>query len=316
MKETMNSKYKILTGLISITLSTTVLLGLTFILNEKYMGKPNNNYNFAGQLIISNYDEYIKGNFSDYECSNYTLSVFLNEKTSTVAGNLTVDYYNDDPVNFTQIPFHIYPSGMQYNTRPGYIEIVNVTTVEDPIEELNFEVFSDIQLMWVNLTSILEPNNRTSFVISFNTTLTNGGIDRASDHGWDHNQSRIFKFASAYPMPCVYDEFDGWNIDPYLPIGDPFYFDMAYYDLIINVPENMTVAATGELIENKTIGNRTIHRYNPRLPVREVTFSASRYFVVESYVASDAGVTVSLYYLNKSSWLWYDFAVYVVENAG
>jgi len=316
MKVTMNSKYKILTGLICITFSTTILLGLTFSLNEAHIDKAYNKYNFAVQPIISNYDEYIKGNFSDYECSNFTLSVFLSENTSTVAGNLTVDYFNDDPVNFTQLPFHIYPSGMQYDTRPGYIDIINVTTLEDPKQELDFEVFSDIQLMWVNLTSKLEPGNRVSFIISFNTTLTNGGMDRASDHGWDHNQSRIFKFASAYPMPCVYDEFDGWNIDPYLPIGDPFYFDMSFYDFIINTPQNMTVAATGESIENITIGNRTIHHYNPRLPVREVTFSASRYFEVESFFASDADVTISLYYLNKSYWLWHDFAVYVVENAG
>ncbi|MHA2037513.1 MAG: M1 family metallopeptidase [Promethearchaeota archaeon] len=312
----MKSKYKSLAGLFFILFSTSILLGLTISLNEICINKPYEKYDFTVEPITSNYEEYIKGNFSDYECSNYTLSVFLNENTSTVVGNLTADYYNDDPVNFTQIPFHLYPSGMQYNTRPGDIDIINVTTSEDPKQELDFEVLSDIQLMWVNLTSELEPGNRISFIISFNTTLTDGGIDRASDHGWDHNNSRIFKFGSAYPIPCVYDEYDGWNIDPYLPIGDPFYFDMAYYDLIINVPNNMTVAATGELTENITIGNRTINYYNPRLPVREVTFSASRYFEVESYFAADANVTVSLYYLDKSSWLWYNFAVDIVENAG
>ncbi len=316
MKITMKSKYKSLTGLIFIVLNTSILLGLTFSSNEIHIDKSYEKYDFTVEPITSNYEEYIKGNFSDYECSNYTLSVFLNENTSSVVGNLTADYYNDDPVNFTQIPFHIYPSGMQYNTRPGDIDILNVTTSEDPNQELEFEVLSDIQLMWVNLTSELEPGNRTSFIISFNTTLTDGGIDRASDHGWDHNNSRIFKFGSAYPMPCVYDEYDGWNIDPYLSIGDPFYFDMAYYDLIINVPNSMTVAATGELVEKITIGNRTINHYNPRLPVREVTFSASRYFEVESYFSADANVTVSLYYLNKSSWLWHNFAVDVVGNAG
>ncbi|MHA2031955.1 MAG: hypothetical protein ACW99Q_21495, partial [Candidatus Kariarchaeaceae archaeon] len=312
----MKSKNKGLTGLIFLTVSTTILFGLTLSLPEMQLVNPYEIYSFGPKPISSDYDDYILGNFSDYKCSNYTLSVYLSEITSTVAGNLTVDYYNDDLVNYTQIPFHLYPSGMQYDTRPGYIDIINVTSSEDPKQELDFEVHSDIQLMWVNLTHNLEPGNRTSFIISFNTTLPDGGIDRANEHGWDHNQSRIFKFGSAYPLPCVYDEYDGWNIDPYLSVGDPFYYDMAYYEIIINVPINMTVAATGAITNNITIGDRTIYYYDPYLPVREVTFSASRYFVVESFYSPEANVTVSLYYLNHSYWLWHDFAIDVVSNAG
>jgi len=276
------------------------------------------NLDIAPQPVLSNYEQFSKGNFTGYEFSSYNLSVYLNEDTCTVAGNLTVDFYNDDPVNFTQIPFHIYASGMEYDTRPGYIEILNVTTLGAPKQELAFDFFNSTQLMWVNLTTKLEPTNRTSFIISFNTTLPDGGIDRANEYGWDHNRSRIFKFANCYPQPCVYDEFDGWNIDPYILTGDPFYFDMAYYDLIVNVPKNMTVAATGELIENMTIGERTIHRYNPKLPVREVTFSASRYFIVEveTVIVPSVNITVSTYFLEKSDWLWQGFAMNCINAGG
>ena len=78
----------------------------------------------------------------------------------------------------------------------------------------------------------------------------------------------------------------------------------------------MTVAATGELLDNTTIGDRTINHYNPKLPVREVTFSASRYFVVQSVFSEGANVTVSAYYLNKSAWLWENFALNVLGNSG
>ncbi|MFW9878762.1 MAG: M1 family aminopeptidase, partial [Candidatus Thorarchaeota archaeon] len=149
----------------------------------------------------------------------------------------------------------------------------------------------------------------------FNTTLPDGGIDRASDYGSDISKSRIFKFASCYPLPCVYDEFDGWNIDPYLLTGDPFYYDMAYYDFIINVPEDMVVAATGELLENMTAGPRTIYHYNPHLPVRELTFSASRYFEVEKSFNPDVNITVSTYFLNHSDWLWAGNAIAYALNA-
>jgi len=313
----MKFKKKNLARLITILLCTIMLLGTFFSFNSNHMKRIYKENKFSTKPKLSNYEQFSKGNFSGYEFSYYNLSVFLDEDTSTVAGNLTVDYYNDDPVNFTQLPFHIYASGMQHDTRPGYIEILNVTTIGEPKEQLDYEVYSNIQLMWVNLTTELEPGNRTSFIISFNTTLPDGGIDRANDHGWDDNNSRIFKFAQCYPQPCVYDEYDGWNIDPYILTGDPFYFDMAYHDLIVNVPKNMTVAATGELLDRTTIGNRTIHHYNPQLPVREVTFSASRYFIVESLPLNyTGGVNVSTYFLPQSEWLWHIFALEFVAPGG
>ena len=285
-------------------LSSTTISGVLFSINGTKTISFHKENDLFTYPLISDYEQYSQGNFSGVEFSSYNLSVFLDEDTSTVAGNLTVDFYNNDPVNFSQIPFHIFASGMRFYERPGYIEILNVTTLEDPKEELAFDFFNSSQLMRVNLTDNLQPGNRTSFIISFNTTLPDGGLDRASDHGTDIDSSRIFKFAACYPLPCVYDNFDGWNIDPYLLTGDPFYYDMAYYDFIINVPEEMVVAATGELIENMTAGGRTIYHYNPHLPVREVTFSASHYFEVESFFIPDANITVSAYFLNHSDWLW------------
>ncbi|MFW9828402.1 MAG: M1 family metallopeptidase [Candidatus Thorarchaeota archaeon] len=314
----MKFKRKSLNIVFIVGINLTILLGILSSINMNQISNlPEPNY-FYPNPVSSNYDQFKKGNFTGYEFSSYNLSVYLDEDTSTVAGNLTVDFYNNDPVNFTQIPFHIYASGMEYDKRPGYIEILNVTTLEEPKQQLQFDVYNNTQLMWVNLTTKLEPSNRVSFIISFNTTLPDGGIDRANEYGWDHNETRIFKFANCYPQSCVYDEFDGWNIDPYILTGDPFYFDMAYHDLIVNVPVNMTVAATGALIDNTTFGDRTILHYNPRLPVREVTFSASRYFKVESAVVIVPGnnITVSTYFLNKSSWLWSVFALNSVTPGG
>jgi len=307
-------------NLLNLTILTvfclSLILSLVFISNKILPSETiKEGSDVISNPITSDYEDFKEGNFTGHEYSSFNLSLYLDEISSSVWGNLTVDFYNNDPVNFTRLPFHIYPSGMQYDSRAGYINIVNVTTLMEPKQELDFEVFSNNQLMWVNLTSELQPNNRTSFIIQFNTTLPDGGIDRANEHGWDHNETRIFKFSNAYPQPCVYDEYDGWNTDPYLSTGDPFYFDMAYYDLIINVPENMTVAATGTLVENHTLSGRTILHYNPEFPVREVTFSASRYFIVESSLYPEANVNISTFFLPKSYSLWHNFALTTAINA-
>ena len=252
---------------------------------------------------IADYDEFSVGNFTGAEFSHLNLSVKLNEVESTVEGNLTVDFYNDDPVPFSRIPFHLYPSGMLYDSRPGNITILNVTTTGEPAQEMPYSVLWEQQLMWVNLTETLQPGERTEFHIEFITTLPDG-LDRANAYGEDGDQSRIYTVSSSYPIPCVHDKFDGWNTDPYVGFGDPFYIDMAFYEFYLNAPNGMIVAATGELIESDSNGESTTYHFDPVLPVREITFSASRYYQVES--ANVDGVIVSSFYLPNSQTEWED----------
>jgi len=292
----MKKKKVIIFGLIVSILLVNCVLILNLFLNSKITQKRDN----------QNLD--ISGNFS-----NYNLTVFMDELNSMVEGNLTVDFYNNDNVNFTRIPFHIYLSGMNYDTRPGSIVIVDVTGVNNPNISFPFEVYSSSQIMWVNLSETLEPQMRAQFIIQFNATIPDGGIDRANSHGSDGTQSRIYKFASFYPIPCVYDNEDGWNTDSYLTTGDPFYFDMAYYNFFIEAPSGMVIAATGHLEERLDKGATIWRHFNPIYPVREVTFSASRWFQVQSRISN--GVNVSTYFLPKDSLLWTNFALNSAINA-
>lgn len=253
-----------------------------------------------------------QNSFSRDEFSQYNLSVIFNEGTSSVKGNLSVNYYNNDPVNFTRIPFHLFLSGMLYDTRSGEINILDVT-IRKPKIPLNFVVNKTAQLLWVHLNAVLEPFERTFFEIEFTSTIPDGGLDRANSHGSDVMLSRIYKFTSFYPMPCVYDDLDGWNLDPYLDSGDPFYYDMAYYNLTIEAPTEMIIAATGKLVNLTCKGSTAIHQFNPSYPVREVTFAASRYFQIQSQLVN--GVTVSTYYLLQSNFIWENFALEYTENA-
>jgi hypothetical protein len=241
------------------------------------------------------------------EFSNYNLSIRFDELSASVEGNLTVDFYNNDPINITKIPFHLYLSGMAYISRPGYIEILNVTEFDDPNISLPYGVYSESQLMEVNLSATLEPSERVKFIISFNSTIPDGGIDRSNFYGEDGDQSKIFKFAGFYPIPCVYDQYDEWNTDPYLSVGDPFYFDMAYYNFFIEAPNDIKLAATGELIDKVNKGLTSIYHFDPIFPVREVTFSASKWFLIDSNIIN--GVNVSTYYLPKSQSNWKNYAL-------
>ncbi len=246
------------------------------------------------------YNQKPKFSANGVEFSSYNLSVIFDPDTSSVTGNLTVNYYNNDPVDFKQIPFHLFLSGMQYESRAGDIDILGVRTVSELKTPLYYEVNDYAQLLLVNLSSTLNPYQRTVFEIEFHSIIPDGGLDRANSHGFEGN--RIYKFTSFYPMPCVYDEFDEWNIDPYLDSCDPFYHDMAYYYLIIEAPVGIKIAATGELVEKIPKGATTVYKFDPEFPVREVTFASSEDYLIESAIID--GVNISTYYIPKSSDLW------------
>jgi hypothetical protein len=238
---------------------------------------------------------------SEDELSHLNLTMRLDEQQSVLEGSVIIDYYNNDPIPFSRLPLHIYPSGMLYEERQGRIDILSVTTTETPAITLEYEVLQDDQIMWIDLEEAVQPGEFTEFQITFNTILPDG-LDRGNVNGEDSEQSRIFTMSSCYPIPCVYDEWDQWNTDPYVEFSDPYYFDMAYYDFRITVPDEMVVAATGGLLDSRSDGESTTYHFNPGLPVRELTFSASRYFRRESMIVN--GVNVSTFYIPDSTPEW------------
>ncbi|MFW9918145.1 MAG: M1 family metallopeptidase [Candidatus Thorarchaeota archaeon] len=274
----------------SMFLSTTVLM-------------PSKN---STQILEKNSGEIATNSFYDTELSKLNLSITMNESEASVDGILLIDYYNAENIAFDEIPFHLYPSGMRYETQPGSITIHSITSRGTSPNVTDIDVRASQQLAWIELESPLAPGEFLSMNISF-TTILPDGIDRSGVSGTDIGQDRIYTFTGFYPMPCVYDVYDGWNTDPYIDAGDPFYFDMAYFDLHIDVPQEMTVAATGVPIEVIGQDGRTIYHYEIDQPVREVTFSASRYYQIESTVFN--GVNITTYYLPASTSIWETVAI-------
>jgi hypothetical protein len=243
----------------------------------------------------------VKSSLAETNLSKLNLTATFDEQGASANCTLLVDYFNGAPISLTRIPFHLYLSGMIYEARKGNIVIESVTTIGTSTNVTNVEMLSYQQLMWVDFDEAIQPGNHILLNITFQSVLPDGN-DRSGVHGTDLSQDKIYTFTGFFPIPCVYDQWDGWNIDPYLDVGDPFYFNVAWYDLVLDVPEGMVIAATGEVMSHTTNNGRTQYHYNISYPVREVTFSASRYYHVESFMYH--GVNVSTYFLPVSANLW------------
>ena len=238
--------------------------------------------------------------YNGSELSNYTFTLYLDEPSYAVNGIMEIDYFNNDSLSFDDLPFRLMVPNMSYDTRPGQIQIHSVLKDGNPSTPLSYQTYPDNGYMRVNLSETLQPKSRTQVQINFTTTFPDGGKDRCNEHELDDDpESQIFKWAWAYPMPAVYDEYDGWNLDPYAIEGDSFYSDMAWYKMSVEVPDDMVVAGNGNLTSTESLISTTRYHYDPVLPIREVTFSASRYFEEWRYAKGDT--EIGMYFLNSST---------------
>ncbi|MGV9142199.1 MAG: hypothetical protein ACOC1X_04600, partial [Promethearchaeota archaeon] len=115
--------------------------------------------------------------------STFDLSIVFNEASASVDGNMSLELYNNDDISYDRIPFHLYLAGMQYDERPGSFEIYSVSRTDPTIEDLNYELTQDDQILWVTLDEALQPDSSVSLDIDFKAFLPDGGIDRANFHG-------------------------------------------------------------------------------------------------------------------------------------
>ena len=96
-----------------------------------------------------------------------------------------------------------------------------------------------------------------------------------------------------YPVAAVYDA-DGWNLDKYYSVGDPFYSDAANYFVRIKAPKGYTIAGSGPITEEKTEGDYKSWKFDA-MNMRDFAFIASDRFQVAEDKAGDTMVK-SYYY--------------------
>ncbi|MDR0696151.1 MAG: hypothetical protein LBF68_01215 [Christensenellaceae bacterium] len=101
----------------------------------------------------------------------------------------------------------------------------------------------------------------------------------------------VLNFTEVLPTLAVYQN-DAWRIDNYSRIGDPYYAEIADYDVDITALNDLTIAYSGDLISNTSAENRTTHKIQAK-SIRSFGFSASENFhKTIAYTSSE----ITLYY--------------------
>lgn len=240
-----------------------------------------------------------------HDRSIYTIECELDPEGKTLSGELELNYYNNDDIEMGEIYFHVYPNAFKSKEtapflfddfdnaykrgfEPGYAEILSVIKEDDNGEKLLEHSFSGAgeTIMKVELDTPLKPYGRIDLRISFKLQ-----IPPASERfGYG---DKNFNLGNWYPIVAVYDDKDGWNLDKYYAIGDPFYSDAADYFVSIKAPREYIIAASGKNTEKKVSGGGIIWVFE-EVAMRDFAFVASTDFKIieEKY----DGVNIKSYY--------------------
>ncbi|MBO8164718.1 MAG: M1 family metallopeptidase [Brevibacillus sp.] len=184
----------------------------------------------------------------------YTADVQVDPEARRVHGSLTVRFRPADP---RHVYFHLYPNAFRDDAaldspnweyvlgkerEAGEIAIGQVEANGQPVPA---EVKGTI--LKVSFPTALPNGQEAAVTIPFELRLPrNNGRMSYNDHAlWLGNW---------LPILAVKDE-AGWRLDPYLPMGDPFYSEAADYHLRIAIPAGYQLASTG--VESRAVITET-----------------------------------------------------------
>ncbi|CAN5476635.1 M1 family metallopeptidase [soil metagenome] len=216
-------------GFAQTTLPIATNLQATYIKGTRTVnGAPGKNYweNKAGYLIKINFDP----------------------QNRNLSGTVEIDYTNNSPDTLKQVMFKLYPNLF----RKGTIHNMPIASedLSDGVQILRLAINKESQSskQWAidgtNMTvKVLPvaPKQTIHFDINYSYTLNKSSHIRTGQV-----DSGAFFIAYFFPRIAVYDDIDGWNLQPYKGVQE-FYNDFGRFSTEVTVPGDYQVWATGNL---------------------------------------------------------------------
>lgn len=227
-------------------------------------------------------------NASIDQITNYYFDIEYNEQLQMISGELRATIPNRSLDNLEELYFHLYPNAFsnwkwEEISKPkteGYIIITKAA-----VNQIEVVPHQNETLLKINLPIPLKPQEQVDLHMTFELKLPENGV-RLS-----YSPNTVF-LAQWYPMLAVYDN-DGWHIDPYTTVGDPFFSEVANFHVNLTLPEDYYAVSTAT--DSVQDANEVVLTQNN---VRDFAIMITKEYEKLSAI-SNKGVKVNLYYLNN-----------------
>ena len=208
--------------------------------------------------------------------ADYQIAVTLDDEAHTLTGNITLTYTNNSPETLEFIWMQMEQNrftedsrgtlttpiqGNRYNgDTDGGFDITNLQAkVGSKGSVSSKHIVSDTRMqVWFN-EPIPAKGGTATVSMDFSFKVPVEGMDRMGrlevEDGW------IYAFAQWYPKVAVFDDIEGWNVEPYLGAGE-FYLEYGDFDYKVTVPYDHIVVGSGELLNPKEVLSKELqNRY-------------------------------------------------------
>ncbi|HUB61123.1 MAG TPA: M1 family metallopeptidase [Puia sp.] len=200
--------------------------------------------------------------------ADYKIEARLDTVEQSISGTVLITYKNNSPQNlpfvWLQLDQNIYRdssrgeavteiSGGRWANRNAFSggdELKSVELIDPATGKVTAADYlvSDTR-MQIRLPADLKADGGVLKIrIAYSFKIPEYGTDRMGRMQTSPgNSAWIYEIAQWYPRMCVFDNVYGWNTLPYLGQGE-FYLEYGDIDYKVNVPGNMIVGGSGELM--------------------------------------------------------------------
>ena len=194
--------------------------------------------------------------------ADYVIKATLNEKDTSLLGEVTILYTNKSPDRLDYIWLQLDQNMFDPTSRGTAATAISGTRFEGQgfsqggfrIGEVSVSshgntykvqpVISDTRMQLRLKNPVLPKGDSISVKIIYSFAIPAYGSDRMGRMNTD--KGTIYEIAQWYPRMCVYDDVEGWNTLPYMGAGE-FYCEYGNFDYYITVPAKMIVYGSGDL---------------------------------------------------------------------
>lgn len=180
------------------------------------------------------------------ELPRYDIHLQVDFDRAQFSGNVTLSYRNQENRALDRLYFRLFPNGGK-SFGDGEL-VVDEVTVDGEASETNLSMNDTV--LEVVLPEPLNVGRQLPIRFEFRGRVP--GTLEGLGYGIFNKKDQVMALANAYPLLAVYDE-EGWNLDPVSAIGDSVYSDSAYYHVLIDVSQGLTVVATGSELNRQQI---------------------------------------------------------------
>lgn len=242
---------------------------------------------------------------TETEVNEYIIYAVLDTDNNVLTAEQQVTYVNNDDAELPELYFHIYPNAFKKKEtapflfddfskayargfNPGYSDIISVEVYNGQNREtLEYSLQGEGEtILRVKLPEPLQPKEKITLGLEYKIVIPPAG------ERFGYGEINI-NMGNWYPVAAVYDD-DGWNLDKYYSVGDPFYSDASNYVVNIKAPKEYIIAASGSLTVEGIEDEYKSWRFDAK-NMRDFAFVASDRFKVEEDKAGNT-IVKSYYY--------------------